>query len=228
MIDCGFTRKQIIQRLVSLDVAPQSVCGILITHEHVDHIRGATLFSREADAPIMATQGTLEGGGLAAAGAQSLSCGTRIQHQAFHVTPIRISHDTREPCAFLVEVGGMRALFATDIGTTDGLDIAAAADLDFLYVEANHDEDMLRDGPYPAFLKHRIAGAEGHLSNRDSGGLIKSLAAQSPRLQAVMLAHLSDKNNDPVIALRDAQEHAGGLPGLRWYVTRQDEPMEMA
>jgi phosphoribosyl 1,2-cyclic phosphodiesterase len=233
VIDCGFSRKQTAQRLSSLGVDPQSVCGILITHEHVDHIRGATLFSREASAPILATQGTLEGGGLATTGAQSLAdiqplaCGSRIQHQAFQITPIRVSHDTREPCAFLVEVDGMRSLFATDIGTAEGLDVSAAANLDFLYVEANHDEEMLRDGPYPAFLKHRVAGDEGHLSNRDSGRLIKSLAAQSPRLQAVMLAHLSDKNNDPAIALRDAQEHAGALPKLRWHVAQQDYSTEM-
>ncbi|MDX2474525.1 MAG: MBL fold metallo-hydrolase, partial [Candidatus Krumholzibacteria bacterium] len=120
MIDCGFSRKQTAQRLLSLDVDPQSVCGILITHEHVDHIRGAALFSREAAAPILATQGTLEGGGLATTGARPLACGSRIQHQAFQITPIRISHDTREPCAFLVEVDGMRSLFATDIGTAEG------------------------------------------------------------------------------------------------------------
>ncbi len=228
MIDCGFSRRQLVQRMAALGLDPQDVCGILVTHEHTDHITGARVFCQVTNAPILATKGTLSGGDLTTMKTHALQCGAQVDHQGFGVTPIRVTHDTKEPCAYLVEVDGTRSLFATDIGTTKDLDISPLGDLDFLYVEANHDEDMLRDGPYPAFLKKRIASKKGHLNNRESGEFIKSLARRSPELKAIMLAHLSDKNNTPELALETARDYAGGVTDARWVVAHQVEAVELA
>ncbi len=225
MVDCGFSRRQIFLRMNSLGLDPNNVCGILISHEHGDHVKGAQRCSRDFDAPILATKGTLLGSGLNRTGARTLAYSTASEHDGFVVTPVRISHDTLEPCAFLVEVAGIRSLFATDIGDPESVDVGQLGRLDLLYIEANHDEGMLRNGPYPAFLKSRISGDGGHLNNQQSGKLIKSLAAQSPNLRTVVLGHLSDKNNDSGKALKTAMKYAGKLPGVSWQIASQDQPL---
>lgn len=227
MVDCGFSRKQIMLRMSAMGLSHRDVCGILITHEHGDHIKGARLCSQSMDAPVLATSGTISGGGLSLLNNQALGYSSRVDHDGFEITTLKVSHDTREPCAFLVEVAGVRSLFVTDVGTIQKLDISLMTGIDYLYVEANHDEMMLRHGPYPAFLKTRISGVGGHLNNQQSGILIKSLAEQSPNLRAIMLGHLSDKNNEPEKALSTAREYAGLLAGVSWDVARQDEPREM-
>jgi phosphoribosyl 1,2-cyclic phosphodiesterase len=227
MVDCGFSCKQIILRMNSLGLDPSTVCGILVSHEHGDHVKGAQKCSRDLGAPILATQGTLSGSGLPSSSVRALAYDEPIEHEGFVVTPVPISHDTPEPCAYLVEVAGVRSLFATDIGNPASLDITPLGQIDVLYVEANYDEEMLRDGPYPAFLKHRIMGDGGHLNNQQSGNLIKSLAAQSPGLRTIMLAHLSEKNNHPVKALNTAKKYAGILSKVSWQVASQNCPMEL-
>ena len=226
MVDCGFSRRQIFLRMNSLGLDPNNVCGILVSHEHGDHVKGAQKCSGDLDAPIFATKGTLSGSGLYSAGARALAYSTATEHEGFVITPVRISHDTLEPCAFLVEVAGIRSLFATDIGNPESVDVGQIGRLDMLYIEANHDEGMLRNGPYPAFLKNRITGDGGHLNNQQSGTLIKSLAAQSPNLRTIVLAHLSDKNNDSGKALKTAKKYAGKLPGVSWRIASQDRPLE--
>jgi phosphoribosyl 1,2-cyclic phosphodiesterase len=216
-----------VQRILDRGLDPLAVCGILISHEHGDHIRGARLCSQDMAAPIFATKGTIEGGKLSPLQANPIRCDERMDHEGFNITPIKVSHDTREPCAFLVEADGSRVLLATDIGTTQGLDLTQLKDLDFLYVEANHDEEMLKNGPYPYFLKKRIAGTGGHLNNRQSGELVRTLAGQSPNLRGIMLAHLSDKNNDSALALETVRKHAGAAESVRWEVARQDESVEL-
>lgn len=226
MVDSGFSRRQVVLRMSALGLDPNAICGILVSHEHGDHIKGAQKCSWDFGAPILATRGTLSGGGLSKSGARILDYGSPLEHDGFAVTPLRVSHDTLEPCAFLVEVAGVRSLFATDIGNPASLEIGPVGSLDLLYIEANHDEGMLRNGPYPAFLKHRIAGDGGHLNNEQSGRLIKSLASQSHNLRTVVLAHLSDKNNNPVKALKAAKKHAGKLPMVSWQIACQDQPLE--
>ncbi len=218
MIDCGFSRRQIFLRMAALGLDPGAVCGILLTHEHADHIKGARLCSWDMDAPILATRGTIDGGGLSANRVRRIRYDEQIEQDGFAITPLAVSHDGKEPCAFLVDVAGTRSLFITDIGTTEGFDIAPLGGLDFLYVEANHDEEMLKNGPYPYFLKNRIAGDGGHLNNVQSGQFIKSLAAKSPNLRAVMLAHLSDKNNDPGVAMETVRRHTDSMPDVGWHV----------
>jgi len=227
LVDCGFSRKQILLRMAEMGVHHESVCGILVTHEHGDHIKGARLCSKVMDAPVMATPGTISGGDMSVLNNHPLHYGQKTNHHGFEITTLKISHDTKEPCAFLVETAGIRTLFATDVGTIQGLDMSLMTDIDYLYVESNHDEIMLRTGPYPAFLKNRITGSGGHLNNEQSGVLIKMLAEQSPNLKAIMLAHLSHENNEPEKALATARQFAGPLPGVTWDVALQHEPREL-
>ncbi|MCP4292637.1 MAG: MBL fold metallo-hydrolase [bacterium] len=227
LVDCGLSARQVFLRMQRLSLDPYSVCGILVTHEHSDHIKGALKCSRDMGAPVWATTGTISGGNLDAVGARAVNCGSKFSIEDFHITPVSISHDTREPCAFLVEAAGLRSLFATDMGTSEGLNTAVLTDLDHLYIEANHDVEMLRFGHYPAFLKKRISGPKGHLSNGECGDLVNRLAGQSPRLRAVMLAHLSDKNNQPDLAMKTVLTHAGSLPKVKWSMACQDEATEM-
>ena len=227
MVDCGFNRKQTLLRMAEMDLNYENVCGILVTHEHGDHMNGARLCSQKMDAPVMATAGTISGGGMSALNTRTLQYGQKTHHQGFDITTLKISHDTKEPCAYLVETNGVRTLFATDVGTLQGLDTSLMTDIDYLYMESNHDEIMLRTGPYPAFLKNRITGSGGHLNNEQSGVLIKRLAEQSPNLKAIMLAHLSQDNNEPEKALATARQFAGALPSVTWDVALQHEPREL-
>jgi len=98
MIDCGFSRRQVVLRMNALGLDHNAICGILVSHEHGDHIKGAQKCSWEFGAPVMATQGTLSSGGLSKAGARILAYGAPMEHEVFVVTPLRISHDTPEPC----------------------------------------------------------------------------------------------------------------------------------
>ena len=222
MVDCGFTCRQAVLRMTELDVNPESVCGILVTHEHGDHIKGAVKCSRDFGAPVLATAGTIRGGRLGALQTKPVECGLKVEHEGFVITPIKVSHDTKEPCAFLVEVGGVRVFFATDIGTLEGIDFSLLGDLDYLYIEANHCETMLRTGAYPSFLKKRISGDGGHLNNDQCGEMIQILAEKSPNLKGIMLAHLSHENNDVDVAMATVKERAGDLGSVNWVMARQE------
>lgn len=224
LIDCGFTRRQIVLRMQAMGLDPAHIAAIVISHEHTDHLRGAALCSTTFGAPILATGGTLAAGHFDGADTGTLTAGQATEHDGFSITPLPIIHDCREPCAFLIQAGGLRTLFATDIGDPASLDLAPVADLDVLYIEANHDGHMLEHGPYPAFLKRRIAGRYGHLENGQTAELIKKIAARSPGLQTVMLAHLSEKNNEPEKAMTTVQANSGDLDGVRWLVAWQDRP----
>jgi len=213
--------------MATIDLNPEDVCGILITHEHGDHIKGARLCSQSWAAPVMATAGTLSGSDLPPSACRILKYQEEISHEGFQITTLKISHDTKEPCAFLVETDGVRSLFITDIGTTLDFDVSLLKNINYLFIEANHDETMLRTGPYPAFLKNRITGPGGHLNNQECGVLINDLAKQSPDLQAIMLAHLSHENNTPEFALSTARECAGSLPDVRWSVASQHESRQL-
>ncbi|PID80461.1 MBL fold metallo-hydrolase [bacterium DOLZORAL124_64_63] len=213
LVDCGFSHRQIKLRLAEAKLERYTVCGILLTHEHTDHIRGADRAARQFGVPLLGTQGTLRAAGLTGLDHRVVRHAQQVEHAGFGITPLDVPHDSAEPCAYLVEAAGRRVLLATDMGTPEGLVSGLVTDLDYLYIEANHDADMLRAGPYPWFLKKRIAGAGGHINNRECGELVAELARRSPRLQAVMLAHLSEKNNDPGLAKAVVRETAGKVLG---------------
>jgi phosphoribosyl 1,2-cyclic phosphodiesterase len=227
LIDAGFACREIERRLAAVGVDPKSLSALILTHEHVDHCRGAARFAKRHHLPIYATQGTLDGWGFkpeVAASAVVLRSGEPVQVSGFVVEPFAIPHDAREPVGFLVEDGaGRRVGLAADLGSRTRLAWARLAEVDLLLLEANHDLDMLRTGPYPWALKQRVAGRHGHLSNREAAEGIPELV--SSRLRCVALYHLSRTNNLPALAaaaVAEALEREGCRAALA--VTDQFRP----
>jgi phosphoribosyl 1,2-cyclic phosphodiesterase len=207
LFDAGLNAYTIESYLRGLGASCSELAAIFVTHEHIDHLRGAGMLARRHRLPIVATQGTFN------AGAHQFGVlrekvvqppGTEIDVGGVTVRSFAISHDAVEPCGFWIEAGGWNIVLCTDLGcATDSiLEPLSAADL--LVLEANHDLDRLWRGRYPYALKRRVAGPHGHLSNADAARLVFDLATGStshPRPRTVWLAHLSAANNTPGMAL---------------------------
>lgn len=200
LVDVGISCKKTVEGLNQLGLKGQDIDGILITHEHADHINGLGVMSRKFGIPIYATSGTIK----AIKGIKSLGA---IDEELFHevnadekmivkditVNPMRISHDAAQPVAYRFQYGGRKMAVVTDLGTYDEYTVESLKRMDALMLEANHDIKMLQVGPYPYYLKQRILGKRGHLSNELSGKLLSRLLHD--HLQAVCLGHLSRDNN---------------------------------
>jgi phosphoribosyl 1,2-cyclic phosphodiesterase len=200
LIDAGISGKKVEQGLESFGLKADEIQGILITHEHIDHIAGVGVLARRYGIPLYATQGTIE------AVRQTKVVGI-IDKSLFHpivpgesfvigdmtFLPLPISHDAAEPVAYRFTNGKRRFAVVTDLGTYDRQLVDQLQGLDALLLEANHDIRMLETGVYPYPLKQRILGDKGHLSNERSGQLLCELLHD--RFGTVMLGHLSKENN---------------------------------
>lgn len=228
LVDAGFSCRELERRLaaVGLDLAA-GFDAVLLTHEHGDHIRGVERVARRHRLPVYATAGTLEAiplGEEVAASAVRIASGERSEVGGFEVEPFAIPHDAREPVGLVIEdSAGRRLGLVADLGSRSRLAWGRLMELDVLLLEANHDLEMLRNGPYPWALKQRIAGRHGHLSNREAAEGIPELVGD--RLRWVILYHLSQTNNLPALAaaaVGEALEREGSAAGLT--VTEQDRP----
>ena len=200
LVDTGISRKRIEEGLKKLDIKGEEIDGVLITHEHSDHIQGLGVLSRKYELPIYATKGTIEG----ISGSTSLG---KMPDGLFHtiradepfrlgdieVKPFAISHDACEPTGYRFECGGRSAAVATDLGKYDEYTVSNLTGLDAVLLEANHDIHMLEVGGYPYYLKQRILGDTGHLSNELSGRLLCDILHDN--LKHIILGHLSKENN---------------------------------
>ena len=200
LVDTGISKKRVEEGLKTLDVKGEEVSGILITHEHMDHIQGLGVFSRKYEVPIYATRGTLEGiratkslGKFPDGLFHEISIDETFQLGDVKVQPFHISHDAREPSGYRFENGDKTAAVATDLGMYDEYTVQRLRDLNAVVLEANHDIHMLEVGPYPYPLKRRVMGDKGHLSNELSGRLLCDILHDE--LQYVVLGHLSKENN---------------------------------
>jgi phosphoribosyl 1,2-cyclic phosphodiesterase len=202
LIDAGFSSRELTRRLALVDVEPGSLSALLLTHEHVDHCRGAARFARRHRLPVFATAGTLREVRLdddAARGATVLRSGEPCEVAGFLIEPFLLPHDAREPIGVVLADGAGRRLgLIADCGAYTHLAWARLRQLDVLVMETNHDLDMLRNGPYPWPLKQRVAGRHGHLSNREAADGLPELLCE--RLRWVVLYHLSRTNNLPALA----------------------------
>ena len=204
LIDAGFSCREIEKRLDGLGVAAGSLAALVLTHEHSDHVRGADRLARRHRLPIYATAGTLEAtGGLGEQARRlcvTIESGRPVEVAGFEIEPFAVPHDAREPVGFVVAApDGCRLGVAGDLGSRSRLAWGRLVDLDVLILEANHDLDMLRNGPYPWVLKQRVAGRHGHLSNRDAADGLPELLCD--RLRWVVAYHLSQTNNLPALAV---------------------------
>ncbi|HMC54897.1 MAG TPA: MBL fold metallo-hydrolase [Gemmatimonadaceae bacterium] len=202
LIDAGFGPRILRRRMQAAGLAPESIEACLVTHEHSDHARGATRCARKFGWPMFATFGTISESHLAwlSTGVTGFSAGATLSFTGADITTFRTPHDAEEPVGVVVtdRSSGARVGIATDIGYLSPPVRALASDVDMLVIESNHDEDMLWNGSYTPWLKRRIAGNEGHLSNRFCAQLVKD--SVTPRLRQVVLAHLSEENNTPRLA----------------------------
>lgn len=202
LVDAGFGIRTLNRRAQASGIDLRSLGAVLLTHEHRDHARGAAAAARRAGCPIYASRGTL--GALAEAlnGAATAALPARLPLVIgpFTVAACRTSHDAAESLALTVEGRdpGQRVGVAYDLGRATPAVQYLLRGVSCLIVEANHDDSMLRTGPYPAVVRERIAGPGGHLSNRDAAELVAELCHEE--LQTVVLAHLSDTCNNAELA----------------------------
>lgn len=225
LIDCGISAKKIDEELKALDLSVSEIDAVLVTHEHGDHIKGLKRLMSAYDIPVYTSYGTAAGLYEATKDEFFRYAGDRIRTIAadcdFYIgntliRPFRIYHDTRGPLGFRLEqeaaVCGrdVAVCVMTDCGHYDDYIRSNLMGLDALLIEANHDPDMLMEGPYPMFLKRRIFSDCGHASNYSCGQLLSEI--DSDRLKCVLLGHLSETNNTPQTALREVlSEYRPGL-----------------
>lgn len=203
MLDCGFGLQESIQRLARLGMMPEQLGGILVTHEHGDHIGGVARLARKYELPVWLTHGTLRAQPKAFSGISGLS--EIDPHQVFsigdiEIHPYPVPHDAAEPVQFVFTDGASRLGVLTDAGCGTPHIEAMLADCHALVLECNHDEEMLRNGEYHYRLKQRVGGRLGHLSNLQAAEILASLDAR--QLQHIVAAHISEQNNLPELAVK--------------------------
>jgi phosphoribosyl 1,2-cyclic phosphodiesterase len=199
MVDCGFTCQETERRLARLECSAEQLAAILITHEHGDHIRGVPALARKYALPVWLSPGTrlmLPDDGLPEVHHFDGQTGLCLGDLA--IQPFTVPHDAREPCQFVFADGKHRFGLLTDAGRVTAHIRASLDGCDALMLECNHDPDLLAAGPYSARLKARVGGPLGHLSNAQAAGLLEGIDAS--RLQHIVAAHLSEKNNHPDLA----------------------------
>jgi len=202
LVDAGFPPRVLKHRLGVAGVAPESIEAVVVTHEHTDHIKGVAAAAKKWGWTIVSTAGTRmmcpDWAGLRAILTPRKSS---VVVGDFHLETVPVSHDATEPIAVIVTsmIDGSRAGIVYDLGHVPESVLRTLDKLDLLVIEANHDEAMLRAGPYPPSLQRRIAGSCGHLSNRATAHTVSQTIHSG--LNNIVLAHLSEKCNTPRTAL---------------------------
>ena len=219
MVDVGISGKRTEAGLKQLGVTAKDIDGILITHEHMDHINGLGVLARKYDTPIYATPGTINAilkckavGEIDPALFRPIQPDKKVIIKDLTVNPMNISHDAAQPVAYRIMYGNKKVGICTDLGVYNDYTVECLRGMDAILLEANHDVNMLQVGPYPYYLKQRILGDKGHLSNENSGKLLSRILHDG--LQAILLGHLSKENNIPELAYE----------AVRMEVTMGDNP----
>ncbi|HUO24908.1 MAG TPA: MBL fold metallo-hydrolase [Candidatus Aquilonibacter sp.] len=222
LIDAGISCRETFKRLRSLGEDPRGLTAILITHEHTDHIYGLAMLARRLSIPIFMTGATHAAWARAMrdengerpklAKLERFQSGQRFQIGDIEVRPFTIPHDAVDPVGFTFRVEGVKVSIATDLGYLPANVRDHLRNSDILVMESNHDVEMLRVGPYPWSVKQRVASNVGHLSNRKLAHFFANDYDNSAAF--VVLAHLSEQNNLPEIARREAEEALSLRGGL--------------
>ncbi len=203
LLDCGLGQRDLASRLIARRLDAQQITGIILTHEHDDHAKGAFKFAASHNIPIWLSYGTrvmveryLPEGMLL--DLRVIDSHQRFQIQDVEVAPYPVPHDAREPTQFVFSDGQYSLGVLTDTGISTPHIEAMLTGCDALVLECNHDLDMLKNGPYSPALKKRVGGRLGHLDNTSAAGLLSRL--DNRKLKHVIAAHLSAKNNTPDLA----------------------------
>ncbi|MBP3458738.1 MAG: MBL fold metallo-hydrolase [Lachnospiraceae bacterium] len=221
LIDAGISKKRIEEGLNTIGLTVDDLSAVFVTHEHIDHIGGLGVLTRKCHAPVYATKGTINGI------FQTSSLG-KIDREQFieiredhcltvgdiTVDSMKISHDAAQPVAYRFFKGDKKIAVATDLGMITEENEEKLKGMDAILLEANHDVNMLQVGPYPYYLKQRILGNRGHLSNENAGRLLSRIVHDD--LKHIFLGHLSKENNMPALAYE----------AVRLEITMGDNPYE--
>lgn len=200
LIDAGRSARQLDNMLRLCGIDPLAIQGILVTHEHSDHVIGLRVFARKYGLPVFASAGTLSALGSTLEDVKTYPVETGLQLAGMTVDPFHTSHDCAEPMGFRVKTeDGRRFALSTDLGYLSEEVRESLLGTDLVVIESNHDPEMLRTGPYPYPLKQRILSDQGHLSNGACAGFLPELAKSGTK--RFLLAHLSRENNSPALAL---------------------------
>ncbi len=201
LIDVGISTKKVIERMNSLNLNPEKIKAIFITHEHIDHIIGSDVFARRFNIPIFATKGTIFHGFLCSNKdlIKKINKNDKITIGKLRIEAFTKSHEAAEPVSYSIHYKDKIISVITDAGYACKNINNKIAKSDFLFLESNHDIKMLEDGPYPHFLKRWVTSDTGHLSNTQAG--LAVLEHGNKKLKNIVLSHLSRTNNSPDLAL---------------------------
>lgn len=210
LVDAGISCRETEKRMKRLGLSMHQVRAIFVSHEHTDHIRGIPVIARKYRLPVYITAATLHSGGLQLNAQQviSFSAYAPVQIGSLTVTAFPKFHDASEPHSFIVNCGDINIGVFTDIGAPCEHVIRHFQQCHAAFLESNYDEQMLEQGRYPYFLKNRIRGGQGHLSNRQALELFK--AHRPSFMSHLLLSHLSQENNSPDLVQALFNEHADG------------------
>lgn len=233
LVDAGISGKRIEEGLQQVGVAPENLSAILITHEHSDHIQGIGVLARKYNIPLYGTAETFcamqKGKTSVGKIKEELLCQvfpeTEFVIGDIKVTPFSISHDAANPVAYIFEADSQKIGMATDLGIYTETTVNYLKNSDLLYLESNHDPNMLLVGKYPYYLKQRILGEYGHLSNDTAAKLLCEL--YHPNLKHVFLAHLSKENNYPELAYETVRVELLAAVGQEAMPTLQVAPRDI-
>jgi phosphoribosyl 1,2-cyclic phosphodiesterase len=205
LLDCGFGLADTTRRLGRLDLTPEQLNGIVVTHEHDDHVGGVARFARKHDIAVYLTHGTLTATGVSRF--EGVEVNIIDSHAVLPVGdiqlhPFPVPHDAREPAQFVFSDGDKSLGVLTDTGVSTSHIESMLSGVDALVLECNHDLELLMNSAYPYSLKQRIAGRLGHLDNGTASSLLGALPKAKNRMQHVIAAHLSKQNNTPALAQR--------------------------
>lgn len=205
LVDIGISGKRTEEGLHALGLTGREIDGILITHEHADHIQGLGVIVRKYGTPVYATAGTIKeikkSGGLGNIDEslfREVREDVKFTLKDLTVNPMHISHDAAQPVGYRIGYGSKRVAICTDLGFFNDYTVECLRGMNALLLEANHDVNMLQVGPYPYYLKQRILSDRGHLSNENSGRLLCRILHDN--LKTILLGHLSKENNLPELA----------------------------
>lgn len=226
LVDAGLSRRELLRRMELVGLDPNRLRGILLSHEHGDHMAGAPVLARQLGIPVHLSSGTKAASRSRWSGREDLRVvkpGDEWELSGFRIRAFSVSHDASEALQYRVESDGVRMAVCTDLGRATVEVKQALRGCQLLALEANHDLELLQNGPYPWPLKQRIRGTHGHLSNEQCLGLLREVAW--PGLRHVLLAHLSKENNRPELALDTVCSGLGTALGhVRVSVAAPDKP----
>ncbi|HZK03125.1 MAG TPA: MBL fold metallo-hydrolase [Bacteroidaceae bacterium] len=221
LIDAGIPLKQIKHSLRAVDINFDKILAVFVTHDHADHIKSLGNLGERCSIPIYATKETHIGINNNYCMTEKLvSCvrylekGITLPFHEFNITAFEVPHDGTDNVGYFIDIGNKSFCFVTDLGHIPKEVASFISKAQYLVIEANYDEDMLRMGNYPQFLKDRIVGPRGHISNRATAEFLASHITE--KLKYIWLCHLSNENNHPEIAYKTVEFHlreAGITPG---------------